>query len=755
MYSYANVLIRNYLEIYQEEESYKDDLFIDIIKKVSGDIFKEFYEHLLKHPKLSKFLKKDIVPYLINRQREFLEIWITNSIDDSFIFEVRRIMEAHKRIGLGLEEMLYGLSYIQILFIKYIFNLKSLSQENKLKFYRYLNGRMNFLSSLILFENNSLDAESKEQIMFREFVESHIYNLNKVLILVEKDDIEAIDIELTDSNSCIPGKILKTLKGISNSDIIQKLEDIHNLWHETIKIFVDTKNLEYLAKLKNLSFELLKLVNMYFTRYKGEFDHNIIDCLNNVLSETKMFFMYEDMDEFMLNEVSVYAKFFNEFFEAILVLKNPSNVDKSFDFIKTLEYKSSNYNIAFIMNQRFKLSPKALKNIYYDLCNNLANLITNMLKSSIHANEIVSTNRKLALEAELASSAKEVFLANMSHELRTPLNAIIGFSQILMFKKDVPENVKSFVEKIYTSGKHLLDLINNILDFSKIQSGNFMPNFQKNNIRKLLSEVESIVSPLARNKNIEISVDIINNSEEEEFVFDYMLIKQALLNLLSNAIKFTEPNGKVNLKVIINISECMFSVCDTGIGISKENIKKLFKPFSQIENPLQKKHKGTGLGLVLTKRIVELHNGEIWVESELGKGSCFSFSIPIIKNSEIKRIYNPEKPNILVLEDDPNWQEIIIGCLKENFSVTLVPAKKYIRQLLDRGNFDFVIMDVLLKDGVSLDLVDMIKKPLILITSDEYLLTSRGINNFLTKAMFDCEQLKLKITQSLQRGGGS
>ncbi|NPE30880.1 PAS domain S-box protein [Methanococcoides sp. SA1] len=232
------------------------------------------------------------------------------------------------------------------------------------------------------------------------------------------------------------------------------------------------------------------------------------------------------------------------------------------------------------------------------------------------------------LVAEAANRTKDEFIANMTHELRTPLNAVIGFSEMLMLGTfgTLNEKQTKYANNINSSGKHLLDVINDILDLSKVEAGKMGLHPEEFEVSSAIEEVNMLVAPMAEKKRIKISTDIADDAIVIEA--DKTKFKQILYNLLSNAIKFTDQGGSVTIGGMISEDLLHISVKDSGIGISPEDQDKLFNPFFQADSSSTRKYGGAGLGLALIKKFVEMHGGEIWVESEVGKGSTFGFSIP-------------------------------------------------------------------------------------------------------------------------------
>lgn len=246
------------------------------------------------------------------------------------------------------------------------------------------------------------------------------------------------------------------------------------------------------------------------------------------------------------------------------------------------------------------------------------------------------TKRKIAEEiileakraAEEANSTKSKFIADMSHELRTPLNSVIGFSEALLegYKGDLNSSQKHYVNRIHQSGKQLLKQINEILDISKIESGKMELHLEDFRLKGVFAEIKSALAPMTSAKNIDISftiepLDLVLTADNDK-------LKHILLNLISNALKFTPVSGQVLIKAISFADRVEISVRDTGIGISEEDQQLIFEPFKQISSSQSSEHVGTGLGLSLVKKLVEMHKGRIWVESETGKGSVFTFTLP-------------------------------------------------------------------------------------------------------------------------------
>jgi signal transduction histidine kinase len=232
-------------------------------------------------------------------------------------------------------------------------------------------------------------------------------------------------------------------------------------------------------------------------------------------------------------------------------------------------------------------------------------------------------------QLQVANRHKDEFLANMSHELRTPLNAIIGFSEVMLERMfgELTDKQDEYLNDILSSGRHLLSLINDILDLSKIEAGRMELELTDFNLPVAIDNALTLVHERAARRGLTLTQDV--DERLGDFLGDERKIKQVLLNLLSNAIKFTPEGGKVQVRAELKGEVVEIAVADTGVGIAPEDQELVFEEFRQVGTDVAKKHEGTGLGLALARRFVELHGGNLWLESEVGVGSTFTFELPV------------------------------------------------------------------------------------------------------------------------------
>jgi signal transduction histidine kinase/DNA-binding response OmpR family regulator len=316
-------------------------------------------------------------------------------------------------------------------------------------------------------------------------------------------------------------------------------------------------------------------------------------------------------------------------------------------------------------------------------------------------------------EADNAANIKEQFLANMSHEIRTPVNSIIGFTNLLQ-KTSLETDQNQFVSYIKNSGENLLHIVNDILDISKIEAG--MLHFQKEayNIKELCYSIEMIFYNESKSKNIPFKYSIDKNVPEI-IIGDEDRLKQILINLVGNAFKFTEK-GFIHLSItstakIKNSLRLIFKISDTGIGIAEENLNSIFERFEQADSKTTKTYGGTGLGLSIVKKLVSFQGGNITVESHLGKGSTFTFTLPVeifaenrLKQPEIKTITAKDTANeivfspgyrILAAEDNKMNQFLLQYIFKQwNVDYKIAQNGKEAIDLLRNEKFDLVLMDI-------------------------------------------------------------
>lgn len=313
-------------------------------------------------------------------------------------------------------------------------------------------------------------------------------------------------------------------------------------------------------------------------------------------------------------------------------------------------------------------------------------------------------------EAEKANKAKSEFLANMSHEIRTPMNAIIGMSELAL-SEGVTGKVENYIKKVNFASKRLLSIINDILDFSKIESGklNLSPiHFQ---LKDIIASTLNLIREACVVKDIKTHVKI--EKDVPMFYFaDSLRLGQVLTNLLNNGVKFSNPNGGVTLhislvKILDNHALLLFSITDNGIGISETDQNNLFQPFSQADSTTTRKFGGTGLGLVISKNIVQMMGGDIWVESKEGKGSIFSFTVNMqlsdsssLSKEEHKNNLDTINPNlinanILLVEDNDLNQELAYDLLtKKGMNVTIATNGAEALELAKKTIYDCILMDI-------------------------------------------------------------
>ncbi len=391
-----------------------------------------------------------------------------------------------------------------------------------------------------------------------------------------------------------------------------------------------------------------------------------------------------------------------------------------------------------------------------------------------------------ALEiAKVANESKSMFLSNMSHDIRTPMNAIVGLSALLQKDADNPEKVRNYTRKITASSQLLLGLINDVLDMSKIESGKTTLNISEITLAEIVEELGTIIRPQAKAKHQEFEITV-NNVVSEHLLGDKLRINQVLINILSNAVKYTPNGGTIDMSVqqfphtSKNYAKFRFTIKDNGVGMSKEYLKTIFEPFTREISSVTNKVQGTGLGMAITKNLVDLMGGAIAVESEPGKGTTFTVDLELrIREEDIDRDfwkkYNVNKT--LVVDDEVEVCTNIIGAMagtgiSMQFALDGESAVKIVLDAHNDGqDFNLILIDWKMPGMNGIETAKKIREilpsnvPIMILTSfdwseieDEAL--AAGIDGFLPKPFFisnfkrtietvrDRESEKLTINQS-------
>jgi signal transduction histidine kinase/DNA-binding response OmpR family regulator len=392
------------------------------------------------------------------------------------------------------------------------------------------------------------------------------------------------------------------------------------------------------------------------------------------------------------------------------------------------------YPIGFIYLEEAQDMPKTNKKLIDIMVNHCASVLENLqlyfdLKNAHHETErlltIAEQARDIAdaaniakAEFEAANQAKSQFLANMSHELRTPLNAIIGYSEMLQEEAEDlgQENFIHDLKKIGGAGKHLLELINGVLDLSKIEAGKMDLYLEKISLPKIIDEVISTIEPLVKKKSNILTVELDEGLGNMQT--DLIKLRQMLFNLMSNAAKFTEK-GHIRFEVKCDDQWINFCITDTGIGMTIDQQKKLFQPFTQADSSTTRSYGGTGLGLTISKQFAQMLGGSIWVESEFGKGSTFVLSLPVeplvVQESEAESAdVLKEKGIILVIDDNENFCEFLEIYLKQlGYHVLVAKEGRQGIELAYNNDLDCIMLDINMPDKGGWEVLSIFKNDLL------------------------------------------
>ena len=703
----------------------------EYINSLSSVLVDEFYTLYLKpNPKLSGYLEKTDGSLLLKKLKEFIVFIFTAPLDQVYLERIENIGFVHFSIQLPPARVSYAFWALHQILTK-------MSEVNSI-----VKGSLGVISKfLYMIEyvmNDSYyqqekkrygENDSKHQMLgtFDELYSAlylHKKNFEKVQRHFESavgNEILLEEISL-DHTRCMMGRILYTLEDkrdfLRHFKIdIDAINILHVGWHQAFSKYVKAEDIiiskQELDKLKNITRDMEALIDGPLHEYANESFLSLNSGIKAIRAMSELFYLKptnaEDDGISALSE-AIQKNFVSNFAWAIevMVMEKEAILSKSYDLCHILKYSKQNLYVGIKMREGVNTSHLT----------EMLTLLLEVLQMNFSIQERERDLMAFADKAESANRSKDMFLANMSHELRTPLNAITGFSQILMMRPDTSDKVKTYVEKINIAGNNLLNLVNTILDFAKLEAGKMTFNPRLCSISEILNEVETLIDPLAKKKEISVTYPHVKSLN---LLLDPDLFKQVLINLLSNAVKFTPTGGVVSFSMAYNKDkrEYLFSICDNGVGISKENQEFLFKAFSQIENVYQKQQQGTGLGLMISKKIVEeLHNGRIWLESEEGVGSSFYISLPIPSTESHTYMVSEttSEHSLLLVEDSEDYQRVIIDHLKDIYTITVTDTVNRAKELLVGNSYDFIILDYFLIDGISSEVLQFMEDENIEIT---------------------------------------
>ena len=380
--------------------------------------------------------------------------------------------------------------------------------------------------------------------------------------------------------------------------------------------------------------------------------------------------------------------------------------------------------------------------------------------------------------AEDASHAKTAFLSNMSHEIRTPMNAIIGLDSIALEDPQLPEQTREYLEQIGASAEHLLNLINDILDMSRIESGRMTLRNEEFSFAKLLEAINTIFSAQCRDKGLEYECRI-NSEVDDCYIGDNMKLRQALINILGNAVKFTPEGGKVELQVrrkarFEGKTTLEFKISDTGIGISREFLPHLFDTFAQEDDSATNKYGSSGLGLAITKSIVEMMNGNIDVDSVKGKGTTFTLTVTLADAARVLSPGNaaeihPDEMTVLIVDDEPmSCDHAVLVLEKVGIAAEVAHSGAEAIEMVKlrharRDPYNLILVDWQMPEMDGVETARQIRKvtgdesAIIILTAynwDDILeeATKAGVDSFIAKPLFATHVME-EFSAALQRKG--
>ncbi|MDD5717343.1 MAG: ATP-binding protein [Sulfuricurvum sp.] len=712
------------------------------IHSFSAMIAERLYNHyLLKDGTFHNFLTSTDVPRLMRMFGEYFSSLFIHPIDGRMFERTRQIGDIHIGIGMSSAQLSRGFDIVSeividlagvntqirddlAIILKMIRISELIMRESYRELYLEYNEEMKKENEVLglfdkLFTSLNIHKQSQKKVIHFYSEHQNIHrSINEKMGLFH-DEISCPFSLLIEE--LVPQKELLESLGID----LDEIHSLHHRYHEKLDELLQSDGEEVdtlFQEVESISKELYTVIDtplsdISTTSFLGV--HSGIEFLQACTHSIHDRGMGDEIHGGKIYEhlYQILERALGWCIEEIYVGRETPSEMIAYDINRDITLKDERIHIAV----KIKTIPN--KTYMIEIIKILLEVVKQNLKNKERENALI----QLVDQVERASQSKDMFLANMSHELRTPLNAIIGFSQILGMNQTLPQNLKPYIEKIGIAGNNLLTLVNTILDFAKLEAGKLTFKPEVTIISGLLRDVASIIEPIALKKNIHFRYSEMISLG---LYLDRQLIHQVLLNLLSNAVKFTPEGGEVIMSVDFDEEKRVyrFGICDTGIGIEAKDIVTLFDPFTQVENPFQKSSKGTGLGLAISKRIVEdLHGGRLWVESEPGSGACFYFTIPVSQTQNtLERFVAPNEyaKRMLIVEDAPEYQKMLIDRLSESYHLVVTNSVNKAKELLEKEQYDFIVLDFFLVDGISSEVLQFMEQnrveiPVIIISAED------------------------------------
>ncbi|MEC9492412.1 ATP-binding protein [Flexistipes sp.] len=597
-----------------------------LVKKNKKLISKEFYEFLNANSYTNAFLgSKERITRLSKTQEEFQENLFSMDFDDliPYIYNVGLI---HYRINLDNTYVISAHSLLKNIYTKILYHEDISNKFDILitieKFLSFSLGVMVWSyyekSDVCIFDikhiKNFLESITDLKIIHKTLLDDYIKSFKQgrkeyVYNSLKNYKLCQFHVTLTKYQS------LYRFQDIVD---IESIIDAHKNIHEKgAKYFEDFENGEisaerFIKKLRQLSSdftdELEQLTQKFIFNQPETITVDFINLIGDIIRlnyKSELTGLIEDFRNYLLN--------FNYLVKEV-VFVNEQHETKKNEIIFRLFLDSQSYTLCIKLYDK---SAKPLLQTIVKISGDLFQELYTMHKQEKRLGE-------LADQVSESDHMKTLFIANVSHEIRTPLNSILGFAQLIQMKQNIDETTKKYVANIIEAGNKLLDHINKVIDFAKLESGKMIINMKEVTPKTFENKIRSIISPLLREKNLTFNSDF---SGDFTVNVDVKLIEDVLINLISNAIKYSDEDSQIDAGCYKKGEVCRFYVRDYGQGISREHVKKIFSPFYQVDKAYNNPVKGSGLGLAIVKSIVEKHGGNIWVDSEPGKGTVFWFDI--------------------------------------------------------------------------------------------------------------------------------